>query len=118
MDRLLGMPDIDALNILKINIHAIDAEQTTWNDNCCANMHTIQGDNWMQETVEAEKYCTNIDGISKSNNRTKSMVHSKLTNKTKYFLSGLSYDSNKKRSAETTQQLHKEFDDVFNYIGL
>ena len=36
---LLSMPDTDALNILKINIHSIGAEdirESEW----CANMHT------------------------------------------------------------------------------
>ena len=41
---LLGMPDIDALNILKLNIHAIGAEQTRGSDNCCTSMHVMQGD--------------------------------------------------------------------------
>ena len=56
---MLGMPDIDTLNILKVNIHAIGAEQTRGSDNCCANICTIQRDNPKQETVKAEKYCTN-----------------------------------------------------------
>ena len=72
------MPDIDMLNVLKINIHTIGAEQNRGNDNCCTNMHAIQGDDLMQETVKAEKCCTNIDSISKSNNRTKPMVKSKI----------------------------------------
>ena len=33
-----------------------------------------------------------------------------------YFLSGLNYESNKKRSTETTQQIHKDFEVVFNGI--
>ena len=111
------MADTDALNTHKINICAIGAEQTRWNDNCCTNMHAIQGDNPMLETVKAEKCCTNIDSISKSNNRNKVMVKSRLADKTKYFLSGPSYDSNKKRSTETTHQLYKEFEDVFNGTG-
>ena len=111
------MPDTDVLNILKINIHVIGTEQTRGNDNCCANMQPIQGDNLIQEVVKAEKCYTNIDGISKSNNRVKPTVKSRLSDTTEYFLSGLSYESNKKRSTETTQQLHKEFEDVFNGIG-
>ena len=99
-----------------INIHTIGTEQTRENDNCCANMHTREGDDLMQETVKAKKCCTNIDGISKSNNRIQPMVKSRLSDITEYFLSGPSYDSDKKRSAETTQQLHKEFED-FNGIG-
>ena len=45
------------------------------------------------------------------------MVESKLSRTIEYFLSGLSYGSKKKRSTETTQQLHKDFEDVFNGIG-
>ena len=111
------MPDIDAFNLLKINIHAIGTEQTRGNDNCCANMNPRQGDDPMQETVKAEKCCTNIDGISKSNSSMKPMVKSRLFDTKEYFLSGLSYDSDKKRSSETIQQLHKELDNVFNGIG-
>ena len=73
-------------------------------------MHTIQGDDPKQQTVKAEKCCITID------NRIKPMVKSRLSETTELFLSGLSYDSNKKRSAETTQQVHKEFKDVFNGI--
>ena len=72
-------------------------------------MHDIQGDDQMQETAEVQKCCTNIDDISKSNNRTKPMVNSRLIDETEYFLLGPSYYSDKKRSAETTHQLHKEF---------
>ena len=106
------MPDIDALNIIKINIHTIGAEQT-----CGANMHTVQRDDPKQETVRAEKCYTNTDSISRSNNKTKPMVKSKLSKTIEYFLSGLSYDSDKKRNAETTEQLYKHFEDVFNGIG-
>ena len=64
-----------------------------------------------------EKCYTNTDSISKSNNKTKPVVKSKLSERIEYFLSGPSYDSDKKRSAETTQQLHEDFEDVFNGIG-
>ena len=36
--------------------------------------------------------------------------------KQEYFLSGLSYESDKKMTGETTQQIHKDFEDVFNGI--
>ena len=49
---LLSMPDIDMLNILKVNIHAIGADQTRGSDNCCTKMHAIQGDDLKQETVK------------------------------------------------------------------
>ena len=48
---LLDMPDTDSLNIT-INIHTIGAEQTGDSDKCCANMHTVQGDEPKQETPE------------------------------------------------------------------
>ena len=108
------MPDIDALDIIKIQ--AIGAEQTTGSDNCCTNMCNIQWGDPKQETVKAEKYCTNTD-ISKSNNESKPMVNSRLSETIDYFFSGPSYDSDKKRSTEITQQLHKYFKDVFNGIG-
>ena len=101
---LLGMPDIDGLNIIKLNIHTVGAEQTRGSDNCCANMHPIQRDDPKQETVKAEKYCTNTDSISKSNNEIKPMFKNRLSEAIEYFLSEPSYDSDKKRSAETTLQ--------------
>ena len=113
---LLGMPDIDALNIIKINIHIIDTEQTGGNYNFCTNMHTVQRDDPKQETVRAKKCYTNTANISKSNSKTKPTVKSKLSKTIEYYLSGLSYDSDKKRSTETTWQLHKHFWDVFNGI--
>ena len=70
----------------------------------------------MQEMVKAGKCCTNIGSISKSNKRVKPVVKSRLSDTTEYFLSGLSYDSNKKRNPETTQELFKEFENGFNDI--
>ena len=79
-------------------------------------MHAIQSDDLKQETVKAGKYCTNTNSILKSNNKIKPMVKSRLSETIEYFLSGLNYDSNKKRNTETTWQLHINFDDVFNGI--
>ena len=39
------------------------------------------------------------------------MVKNRLSETTEYILSGPNYDRDKKRSAETTQQLPKEFED-------
>ena len=49
-------------------------------------MHTVQGDKLKQETVRAEKYYTNMDSISKSNNKTKPMVESRLSKTIEYLL--------------------------------
>ena len=71
-----------------------------------------------QETDSAEKCYTNMDSISKlRDNSTKPMVETKSNKTTEYFLSGLTYVSDKKKSAEATQQIHIDFDDVFNGIG-
>ena len=114
---LLGMPDTDVLNIIKININALGAEQTRDSDKCCTNIHTVQRVKPKQETVKAEKWYTNMDSISNLNNKTKPMFESKSHKTTQYFLSGLSYESEKKRSTKTTKQIHKDFEDVFNGIG-
>ena len=45
------------------------------------------------------------------------MVNSKSSKTIRVYFSGLSCESNKKRSAETTQQIHKDSEDVFNGIG-
>ena len=36
------MPDIDILDIIKISIHTIEAEQTRGSDNCCPKMCAIE----------------------------------------------------------------------------
>ena len=69
-------------------------------------MCTIERDGLKQETVKAEKYGTNTDSISKSNNKIKPTIENRLSETIEYFLSGLRYDSNKKRSTESVQQLH------------
>ena len=103
------MPDTDALNTIKINTNAIGAEQARGSNNGCTNMHTDQGVIPKQETGRAEKYYTNIDSISKLNNKMKPTVKSKSCKTTEYFLSGLSYESDKKRSAETHSKYIKTF---------
>ena len=79
-------------------------------------MHAVHRDDPKQETVRVEKCYTNTDNIAKSNNETKPTVESKLFETIEYFLSGLSYDNKKKRRAKITQQLHKDFEDLFNGI--
>ena len=111
------MPDIDALNIVKVNIHSISKEQTGHSDNCCANRPTAQREDMKQEAERAEKCYTNTDGISKSSNKNKPMVNNQLSNTVEYFFSGPSYNSDEKKSAEITQQLQRDLEDVFNRNG-
>ena len=82
------------------------------------HIHTVQGSTQVQETDGAEKCYTNKTSISKSaNNNTKPMIKAEANNSTRYFIAGPNCDSNKRKSAESTHQIHKDFDDVFNGIG-
>ena len=91
---LLGMPYIDTLNIIKINIHSIDAEDVR-NSKQYANMHTSLRSNPRQETDGDEKCCTNTDSILKSeNSNTRPMVEAKASKLIDCFLAGPTYDRN------------------------
>ena len=106
---LLDMPDIDALNIININIHSICAEQAGDGSNCYINKTTAQREYTKQETNRDEKYYTNTDIISKSNNKDKPMVNNQISNIEDYFLPGPNSDSDNKKIAEITEQLQREF---------
>ena len=69
-----------------------------------------------QETNRAAKYYTNKHSISNSN-KDKLTVNNQLSNTVGYFLPWQNYDSDKKKSAEITEQLQRDFEDVFNGIG-
>ena len=80
-------------------------------------MHTVWGSEPEQETVRGAKSATQTYSISKSkDSKTKPIVERKSHKTTEYFLSRLSYESDKKKSAEATQQEHKNFADVLNGI--
>ena len=83
---LLGMLDTGVLNVMKINIHTIGTEQTGDSDKHCTNMHTVQEDEPKQETVRFEKCYTNMDSISKLDNKSKSIVERKPSKRIEYFL--------------------------------
>ena len=113
---LLGMPDTDTFNIIYINIHSICAEDTR-DSEWCANVHTVWESTQIQETYGAEKCYTNKTSISKSKNKnTKPTVNAEANNSTRYFIAGPNCDSDKRRNAESTQQIHKDFD-KFSAIG-
>ena len=113
---LLAMPDTDMLNIININIQSIgveDAGDSKW----CADTHTVLGSTQIEETQGAEKYCANKTSISKSvNNSTKPTVKAEADNLTRYFIAVPKSDIDKRKSAESMQQIHEDFDDVFNGI--
>ena len=64
------------------------------------------------EYAEARK-----PGLKSTNNSTKSKVNTNANEQTKYFLSGPSCDTDKRKSDELSQQIHKEFNIAFNGIG-
>ena len=102
---LLGMSDIDLLNIINVTIHSIGTEHAEDGDNCNTNKTAAQREDTKQETNRAEKCYTNTDSIAKSNNKDKPMVNNQLSNTVDYFLPMQNYDSDEKKSAEITEQL-------------
>ena len=79
---ILGMSDTDVLNILKININLIGAEDARDSDKQCVNTHTVQGSEPKQETDRAEKYSRNMDSISKLRGNTTKPKVKTMSNKT------------------------------------
>ena len=59
-----------------------------------------------------------MDSILKErDSNTNPMVITKSNKRTECFLSGPTYESDKRKGAESTWQIHKDFDDMFNGIG-
>ena len=114
---LLDMLDTAALKIININIDSLDAEDTQ-QDNCNTNTDAAKVSNAKQEIHGARKCFTNMDSIFKTtNNSNRSTVNPDVNTQTKYFLSCSNIETDKRKSAELTQQMHTEFDNVFNFIG-
>ena len=65
----------------------------------------------------AEKCSMNTDTISKFENKDKPMAIDKEPNTINCFLPGPDQDNEKRISIEITQQLQRDFKDVFNGIG-
>ena len=121
---LLGMPHIDILNIIQINCNTIDIQETDTANNCSTNTAICHGSrheqhytNMMQEADRAEKWYVNTDSISNFDNKEKPTVTDKECNTINYFLPGPNQDNDKRVSAEITQQLQRDFKDVFTGIG-
>ena len=121
---LLDMPDIDTLNIITINLNTICTPETDRVDECSKNT-TIHQDlrhgqhytNIMLESNRAKECCVNTNTISKFKNKDKSAVIDNKPNKGNYFLSGPSQENYMRISAEITEQLQRDFNDVFTGIG-
>ena len=111
------MPDTAALKIININIDSLEAEDTQ-KDNCNTNTDAIMVLNAKQEIDGARKCCTNTDGIFKTNNNNSgSAINPNASTLTKYLLSCPNVETDIRKSTELTQQIHIEFDNVFNGIG-
>ena len=114
---LLGMPDIEILDILTINCNTIGTEEAAKAAKCSVNRAYSkdsgceqQYTNTRQEADRPEKCHTNTDSNpnSKSNNLDKPMFN---TNEIISFLALI-----KRMSVEITQQLQRDFKDVFKGI--
>ena len=114
---LLGMSDLDMLNIINININSIGTEHGGGNDNCCTNKANSQNADMTHETDGTKKCYTNTGSISKSDNADKPTVNDKLSNTIDYFFPGPNCDSDRTVSVEITQELQRDFKDVLNGIG-
>ena len=71
----------------------------------------------MQEVDRGKKCYANSDSISKFDNKDAPMVIYKEPNIINYFLPGPNQGNDKRVSAESTQQLQRDFKDVFTGIG-
>ena len=118
---LLGMPDIDTLNIKPINCYTIETDRA---NNCSTNAaiqqvsrHEQHYTNMMQEADRVEKCYANTDSISKFDKKDKPIVIDKESNTINYFIPGPNQDNDKRVSDEIAQQLQGDFNDVFTRIG-
>ena len=84
---------------------------------CQGSRHEQPYTNRMQEADRAEKCYANTDNISKFDNKYKPMVIDKEPNTSNYFLLDPNHDNVKTTSAEITQQLQRDFQNVFTGIG-
>ena len=113
----MGLPDTDVFKIININIDSKEAEVAK-NKECHTNMKAVQGFHIEQEKDRRWKCYINTDSISKFGNNSKKLkVKTNPNKQTKCFFAGPSSESNKRKGDESTQQIHKEFEDVFNGIG-
>ena len=103
------MPDIETLGILTINCNIIETKEADSSKECKTDTS--------QEIDGTEKCFINKDNISEFENEDKPIVTDNDTNSIKYFLTGPNSDNNKRVSAEITQQIQREFKDVFSGIG-
>ena len=121
---MLGIPNIDMLNIININCSTIDTPRTDSVNNCCTNTaicqssrHVQQYTNMMQEVDRARKCYANTDSISEFKIKDKPMVNDKEPNTANISFQALTKIIIREWDAEITQQLQRDSRDVFHGIG-
>ena len=117
---LLGLPDINMMNIMHINCNAMGAQETDRANNCCTNTAIYQDSrhewnytNLMQEADKVEECNANRDSISKFDDKDKPVVIDKEPNTINYFIQGPNQDNDTRVSAKITQQLQRDIKGVF-----
>ena len=117
------MPDINILNIIHINCNSIVTHETGKANDFSTNTAICQGSrhkqhytNIMLEADRAEKCKAKTGSISKFDNKDKPTVTDKESNTMNNFLPCLNQDNDKRMTAEITQQLQRDFKDVFTGI--
>ena len=113
---ILGMPYIDTLNIININMNTIDTRDGSGAKNLLYRKDHFP-EHMAQTTIckhdagngQNQEMLYNTDSISKLDNTDKPMVKNKLSNTILYFLPGPNYDNDKRPSAEITEQLQRCF---------
>ena len=118
------MPDIEALDILTINCNTIDTQEADRDDKCSTNTSNCKGStcknhyaNMMQQADRPQKCYTNIVSISKSGNKDKATVIDNENSKINYFVPCHNQYTDKGVSTVITQQLQRDFKDVFTRDG-
>ena len=111
---LLSMPDTAALKIININIDSLEAEDTQM-DNCIEDTKVSKT---KQEIHQAGKCCTNTDNTFKTNNSSNVSTSNTNTNMlTKYFLTCTNIETDKRKCAKLSQQIHMKFKNVLMTLG-
>ena len=107
---LLGMPDIDILDVLTINFARIDIQ--TQNEQIYNKVEDEQHcNNKMQEAGKPGKCNVNATSIQNSDNSSNPAVMDNDNSKIKYFLPGSRQVADKRASAEIIQN-YIEFNDI------
>ena len=104
VQTLLGIPDIETLDLLIINCNAIDT-QTQNEHNYTKTKYEYQHTNSTQETDKPSKCNINIGVFLNSTNGDTSMVIGNIIIKIKYFCSGPQQEADERASAEIMQHL-------------